>query len=82
MKTRMLVVPILILALVTVIAAPPVHAELLTLSVILAVAFGSAIAVNETVNSNPDTDAASKPNKTATNQQANINYSKLEPSAK
>jgi len=52
MKTKMFIIPILILALVTVIVAPPVHAELLTLSIILAAAFDTSIFVNETLRPN------------------------------
>lgn len=82
MKTKMFIIPILILALVTVIVAPPVHAELLTLSIILAAAFGTSIFVNETLKAEPDNETASKHNETDVIQQTNINYSNLEPAAK
>jgi hypothetical protein len=82
MKTKMFIIPILILALVTVTVAPPVHAELLTLSIILAVAFGTSIFINETLIAEPDNETASKSNESDAIHQTSINYSNLEPASK
>jgi len=66
-------------AFVTAIAAPPAHAELVTLTVILAVAFASAVVAKNVVNSNQDKETASKPDESDSNKQASADYSKLEP---
>lgn len=79
MKTKFFVVPILVMALFTAIAAPPVHAELVTLTVILAVAFASAVVAKNVVNSNQEKETASKPDDPDSNKQASTDYSKLEP---
>jgi phosphoglycerol transferase MdoB-like AlkP superfamily enzyme len=79
MKTKFFVVPILVIALFTVISAPPAHAELVTLTVILAVAFASAVVAKNVVNSNQDKETASKPDAPDSNKQASTDYMKLEP---
>lgn len=79
MKTKYFIIPILVVALVTFIAAPPAHAELITLTIILAVAFASAVFAKNVVNSNQDKETASKPNESDSNKQASADYSKLEP---
>ena len=79
MKTKFFVVPILAMALFTAIAAPPVHAELVTLTVILAVAFASAVVAKNVVNSNQDKETASKPDDPDSSKQASTDYPKLEP---
>ena len=78
MKAKHFIIPILIVALVTAIAAPPAHAELVTLTVILAAAFVSAVVVKEVVISEPDTKTASKPGDSDSNKQASTDYSKIE----
>ena len=78
MKAKHFIIPILIVALVTAIAAPPAHAELVTLTVILAAAFVSAVVVKEVVISEPDTKPASKPDDSDSNKQASTDYSKIE----
>ena len=79
MNAKRLIIPILIVAFVTAIAAPPAHAELVTLTVILAAAFASAVVVKEVVITEPDTKTASKPDDSDSNKQASTDYSKLEP---
>ena len=79
MKTKFFVVPILVMALFTAFAAPPAHAELVTLTVILAVAFASAVVAKNVVNSNQDKETASKPDDPGSSKQASTDYSKLEP---
>jgi hypothetical protein len=78
MKAKYFIIPILIVAFVTVIAAPPAHAELVTLTVILAAAFASAILVKEVIISEPDTKTASKPDDSDSNKQTRNDYSKLD----
>jgi hypothetical protein len=79
MKAKFFIIPILVVAFVTAIAEPPAHAELVTLNVILAAAFASAVAVKEVVTSEPDTKTASKSDDSDSNKQASVDYSKLEP---
>ena len=79
MKGKFFIIPILVVAFVTAIAAPPTHAELVTLTVILAAAFASAVVVKEVVTSEPDTKTASKSDDSDSNKQARADYSKLEP---
>ena len=79
MNAKHFIIPILIVAFVTAIAAPPAHAELVTLTVILAATFASAVVVKEVVISEPDTKTASKPDNSDSNKQASNDYSKLEP---
>jgi len=79
MNAKHFIIPILIVAFVTAIAAPPAHAELVTLTVILAAAFASAVVVKEVLISEPDTKTASKPDDSDSNKQASTDYSKLEP---
>ena len=79
MKTKFFVVPILVIALVTVLSAPPAHAELVTLTVILAVAFASAVVAKNVVNSNQDKKAATKPDAPDSSLQASTDHTKLEP---
>ncbi len=79
MKTKFFVVPILVIALVTVLSAPPAHAELVTLTVILAVAFASAVVAKNVVNSNQDKETVSKPDAADSSSQASTDYTKLEP---
>ena len=79
MKTKFFVVPILVIALVTVLSAPPAHAELVTLTVILAVAFASAVVAKNVVNSNQDKETVSKPDAPDSSSQASTDYTKLEP---
>jgi len=43
MKAKYFIIPILIVTFVTAIVAPPAHAELVTLTVVLAAAFASAV---------------------------------------
>jgi hypothetical protein len=79
MKAKYLIIPFLVVAFVTAIATPQAHAELVTLTVILAAAFASAVVVKEVVISEPDTKTASKPDDSDSNKQASTDYSKLEP---
>ena len=79
MKAKYFIIPILVVAFVTAIAAPPAHAELVTLTVILAVAFASAVVAKNVVNSNQDKETASKPDDPDSSKQASTDYSKLEP---
>jgi hypothetical protein len=79
MKAKFFIIPILIVAFVTAIAAPPAHAELVTLTVILAAAFASAVVVKEAVISEPDNETASKPDEADSNKQASVDHSKFEP---
>ena len=79
MNAKHLIIPILIVAFVTAIAAPPAHAELVTLTVILAVAFASAVVAKNVANSNQDKETASKPDDSDSNKQVSTKYSKLEP---
>ena len=79
MKAKYFIIPILVVAFVTAIAAPPAHAELVTLTVILAVAFASAVVAKNVVNSNQDKETASKPDDPDSSKQASVDHSKLEP---
>jgi hypothetical protein len=79
MKTKFFVVPILVIALFTVITTPPAHAELITLTVILAVAFASTVVAKNVVNTNQDKETVSKPDASDSSKQASTNYPKLEP---
>ena len=79
MKAKNFIILILIVTFVTAIVAPPAHAELVTLTVILAAAFASAVFAKEVVFSKPDTETASKPEEHDSSKQADNDYSKLEP---
>lgn len=79
MKAKYFIIPILIVTFVTAIVAPPAHAELVTLTVVLAAAFASAVFAKEVVFSKPDTETASKPDKSDSNKQAIVDHSRLEP---
>jgi hypothetical protein len=79
MNAKYFTIPILVVAFVTAVAALPAHAELVTLTVILAATFASAVVVKEIVTSEPDTKTASKPDDSDSNKQASTEYSKLEP---
>jgi hypothetical protein len=79
MKIKNFIVPIMVVALVTVIIAPPVQAELVTITVILAAAFTTAVVSTEVVKSKPDNEMASKADKSDSIQRASIDYPKLEP---
>jgi hypothetical protein len=79
MKAKYFIILILIVTFVTAIVAPPAHAELVTLTVVLAAAFASAVFAKEVVFSKPDTETASKPDERYSGKQANTDYSKLEP---
>ena len=79
MNAKHFIIPILIVAFITAIVAPPAQAELVTLTVILAAAFASAVVVKEVVISEPDAKTASKPDDSISNKQASTDYSKLEP---
>ena len=58
MKVKYFIIPILVITLVTVIAAPPVQAELITLSVVLAAAFVSTALVVETIRESDNEQTA------------------------
>ena len=77
MKTKLFVIPILVMTLLTIIAAPPVQAELLTLSIILAVVFTSAVVTTEAIKSETGAETAST-NVTNSVHQAGINDPKIE----
>ena len=79
MKAKYFIILILIVTFVTAIVAPPAHAELVTLTVVLAAAFAPAVFAKEVVFSKPDTETASKPDEPDSSKQANTDYSKLEP---
>jgi hypothetical protein len=53
MKAKHFITPILVVAFVTNTAAPPTHAELVTLTLILAAAFASGIFGKEILTSKP-----------------------------
>jgi hypothetical protein len=79
MKTKLFVIPILVLAILTGIATPPVQAELLTLSIILAAAFSTAVVTTEVIKSETATESeiASKPSATESMHQARLDDSKI-----
>jgi hypothetical protein len=77
MKTKHFVIPILVMALLTVIAAPPVQAELLTLSIVLAAVFTSAVVTTKVIKSETGNETASKPGATESNHQAENDDSKI-----
>jgi hypothetical protein len=79
MKARYFIVPILIVTFVTAIVVPPAHAELVTLTVILAAAFASAVLAKEVINSETDTETAAKLDEPDSSRQASVDHSKLEP---
>jgi hypothetical protein len=78
MKTKLFVIPILVLAILTGIATPPVQAELLTLSIVLAAVFTTAVVTTEIIKSETETETASKPSATESIHQARIDDSKIE----
>lgn len=79
MKAKNLIVPILVVALLAAISAPAAQAELVTLTVVLAAAFASAIVIDEVVNSDDETKTASKPDEPDSNKHSSAVDSKLEP---
>lgn len=78
MKTKLFVIPILVLAILTGIAAPPVQAELLTLSIVLAAVFSTAVVTTEVIKSETatETEIASKPSATESIHHARLDDSK------
>jgi hypothetical protein len=81
MKPKFFIIPILIMAFVAVISAPPAQAELVTLTVILAAVFASAIATTEVITPNSDTSdnqMGSNSNETSSIQQVKIDLENLE----
>jgi hypothetical protein len=78
MRTNLFVVPILVMALLTVIVAPPLQAELVTLSVILAAVFTTAVVTTEVIKSETGTETASKPSATESVQDGDIDHSEIE----
>ena len=76
MKTKRFVIPILVFATLTGIATPPVQAELLTLSIILATVFTTAVVTTEVIKS--ETETASKPGATESIHQARVDDSRSE----
>ena len=78
MKTKIFVIPILVLAILTGIATPPVQAELLTLSVVLAAIFSTAVVTTEVIKSetSTETEIASKSSATGSIHQARLDDSK------
>jgi hypothetical protein len=82
MNTKSFIIPILVVALVGVIAAPPVQAEFVTLSIILAAAFGTAVVANETVRSEPDSQTAATPDRHEPVSQAPVDYAVLAPASR
>jgi hypothetical protein len=79
MKAKFFIIPILVVTFITAIAAPPAQAELVTLTVILAVAFASAVVAKNVVNPNQDKKTASESNAADTTKQASLDHSKIEP---
>ena len=79
MKAKYFIIPILIVTFVTAIVAPPAHAELVTLTVVLAAAFASAVFAKEVVFTQTDTETASIPDEPDSSKQAIVDHSKLEP---
>jgi hypothetical protein len=80
-KSKFFIIPILIMAFVAVISAPPAQAELVTLTVILAAVFASAIATTEVITPNSDTSdnqMGLNSNETSSIQQAKIDLENLE----
>ena len=78
MKAKYFIIPILIVTFVTAIVAPPAHAELVTLTVVLAAAFASAVFAKEVVFSKTDTETASKSDESDSSKKATADHSKLE----
>jgi hypothetical protein len=78
MKTKLFVIPILVLAILTGIAIPPVQAELLTLSIVLAAVFSTAVVTTEVIKSETGTETASKSKIPEAIHQARIDDSKIE----
>jgi hypothetical protein len=80
MKTKLFVIPILVFAILTGIAAPPVQAELLTLSVVLTAVFTTAVVTTEVIKSETgaETEIASRPGATESIHQARMDDSKIE----
>ena len=66
MKGKHFIIPILVITLVTVVAAPPAHADFVTLSVVLAAAFiSTALVVENTRDSDNEQTAKAVENTTA-----------------
>jgi hypothetical protein len=78
MKAKYFIIPILIVTFVTAIVAPPAHAELVTLTLVLAAAFASAVVASEVINTETDTETALKRNEPDSAEQATDDHSKLE----
>ena len=70
MKAKYLIIPILVIALIGMVAAPPAEAELVTLSVILVAAYASAIIANEAINNESETDSTMNSGDASTKQHA------------
>lgn len=79
MKAKHMIIPVLVVALIGMVAAPPAQAELVTVTVILAVAFASAIIANETMNSEPESETVSQADNAEPVQQASTIFSEREP---
>lgn len=82
MKTKYFIIPILVMALVSVMAAPPVQAEFVTLSIILAAAFGTAVVANEAVRSDPEAETAAALDQSDPSRQAPVDYVVLAPASR
>ena len=76
MKTKLFVIPILVLAILTGIATPPVQAELPTLSIVLAAVFSTAVVTTEVIKSETGTETASNNSATESIHQARLDDSK------
>jgi hypothetical protein len=81
MKTKLFVIPILVFAILTGIAIPPVQAELLTLSIVMAAVFTTAVVTTEVIKSETgaQTETASKPGAAESIHQARMDDSKIGP---
>lgn len=79
MRTKRLIIPVLVVALVTAAITPPVHAELVTITLVLAAAFTTAVATTEIIKSNDNEEMASAPIEKELIQQASLDYTELAP---
>jgi len=79
MKPSYYFIPILIMAFVVAIAAPPAQAELVTITAILVAVFTSAVVTSEVIKSEPDAKMATGSDETGSIQQANSDLKNLEP---
>ncbi len=82
MEIKLFIIPILVAALVGVVAAPPAHAEFVTLSIILAAAFGTAVVANEAVRSEPEAATAATMDQSEPAAQAPVDYAVLAPASR